>query len=395
MTEPFKAIDIITLNFLGLLFASTTLGGLSLITIFYYFSIQKSIYLKYVIYIFIALTLALVIDLYTTSVVLKEGLQKTPDIFLKLIYTLDLALIYLLHCAAGHSWYRLNIKFKIATLLFGFMILIQIYILPDWTHAIALYAVVLLTLSQYYHFSDRQRVSKSAFRLLTLIYTIITFYYFLIYGISSSIRFLLLPFEWIVILLGTYLQLVFTLLNYRALVQEKDTLNDKLIHDSLTGLYSKNYFLEYCKQLKEGWILFIDINNFKWINDNLGHTYGDMILKVFGESLEIFDNSRVLASRYGGDEFALLLIRYNDNEVKLIAQEVCDQFRCNIQYVVDKYNRDMNANSQAPDSIGISIGISTITTVHNGYDALETADQMMYIAKQKSNFSILFDDYKK
>ena len=86
------------------------------------------------------------------------------------------------------------------------------------------------------------------------------------------------------------------------------------ITDELTGLYNRRGFLMLArKQLelaarmnKTMWLLYMDVDNMKWINDNLGHNEGDNALKNTANILQqTFRESDILA-RIGGDEFAVI-----------------------------------------------------------------------------------------
>ena len=98
-------------------------------------------------------------------------------------------------------------------------------------------------------------------------------------------------------------------------MQENELLRYKLKFDPLTELYSREFFNTILDIEAEGWarkpeeysVLFIDADNFKGINDNWGHPVGDNVLKLIGTIIR--DNVRRsdIPSRYGGDEFIILL----------------------------------------------------------------------------------------
>lgn len=86
-------------------------------------------------------------------------------------------------------------------------------------------------------------------------------------------------------------------------------------HDALTGLHNRNAFLERFEQSlalalrheKHMGLLFIDVDNFKDINDALGHDRGDMILVILANKLKACVRATDTVCRYGGDEFVVLL----------------------------------------------------------------------------------------
>lgn len=91
---------------------------------------------------------------------------------------------------------------------------------------------------------------------------------------------------------------------------------DLAIHDSLTSLYTKSYFLERLKEecarstrkAQKLSLLMLDVDFFKNYNDNFGHTAGDIVLKTIAAQLmEFFKDKNALICRFGGEEFCVLL----------------------------------------------------------------------------------------
>jgi len=109
-------------------------------------------------------------------------------------------------------------------------------------------------------------------------------------------------------------------------------------HDSLTGLLNRNALLERMKKLfadrrfrnRKLAIFFIDLDNFKAINDFFGHQVGNEILKVFAKKLEGFLRTGDLLARFGGDEFILVLKDMSHiedmNRVKTFLESLCGKF---------------------------------------------------------------------
>ncbi len=93
-------------------------------------------------------------------------------------------------------------------------------------------------------------------------------------------------------------------------------------HDALTGLPNRVAFAEHFEQAiklaqrhqKQVGLLFIDLDNFKQINDNLGHKAGDRLLRDLSRKLTACVRSTDLVCRHGGDEFVVLLSEINDSE---------------------------------------------------------------------------------
>lgn len=125
-------------------------------------------------------------------------------------------------------------------------------------------------------------------------------------------------------------------------------------------------------------VIFLDLDHFKEVNDNLGHHAGDVLLQeVAGRLLKCVRETDTV-SRLGGDEFVILLNNINEaQDAALVAQKVLEQIEA--PFTLGKYQAD----------IGTSIGISIYPT--DGLDRLELlkhADMAMYRAKEigRNNF---------
>lgn len=105
-------------------------------------------------------------------------------------------------------------------------------------------------------------------------------------------------------------------------------------HDSLTGLPNRVLLRERIEQALEngkdrtvaGALLLIDLDHFKHINDSLGHTTGDMLLKEVSKRLQHQLDERCLLSRLGGDEFAILVENDDPEAVARLSQRILDGF---------------------------------------------------------------------
>ncbi len=110
---------------------------------------------------------------------------------------------------------------------------------------------------------------------------------------------------------------------------------DMATKDSLTGLYNRQYLEDYAKQALDRMhrhksvliVIFIDIDNFKYVNDTFGHEEGDRVLKevseIFQESFRKYD----VVARYGGDEFIVLLEEkiYDETQTGLILKRIVER----------------------------------------------------------------------
>jgi len=162
-------------------------------------------------------------------------------------------------------------------------------------------------------------------------------------------------------------------------------------HDRLTGLPNRGVFVSQVdKELSvakknPGYrfaVLFGDFDGFKIINDSLGHAFGDSMLIHAGEMLLSHVKDTDVVSRFGGDEFAVLLRDVEDDEAERIAQRLVDSFR-------DPYEINEHEISST-----LSLGLVVNGGEHGSADdLLRDADAAMYQAKNagKSRWQ-LFDE---
>lgn len=104
---------------------------------------------------------------------------------------------------------------------------------------------------------------------------------------------------------------------------ERETMRDLAFHDSLTGLPNRRLFYQRLEAAMsesdatgEGFaLLFVDLDDFKGINDRLGHEAGDQLLRLVAERLQATVRSYDLVARLGGDEMTVLVARVETEEL--------------------------------------------------------------------------------
>ena len=163
-------------------------------------------------------------------------------------------------------------------------------------------------------------------------------------------------------------------------IEKEENLRKIAFHDSLTGLANRLLFQERLTQeilhnkrhLKTLAVLFIDLDGFKAVNDNLGHDAGDQLLKLVSHRLTKSCREEDTVARMGGDEFTLILssithIKAAEKVANSILQKLSDDF-----LIQDKIVH-----------ISASIGISLYPKDHHEADLLiKYADTAMYEAKR-------------
>ena len=150
-------------------------------------------------------------------------------------------------------------------------------------------------------------------------------------------------------------------------------------HDELTGLPNRSLLLDRLtqamaqsgRQQKQLVLLFIDLDKFKTINDQLGHAAGDQVLQQVAKRLSACVRVGDTACRYGGDEFLILLPELNDqNSIDAVKDKI--QKRLAAAYMLNNQPRIVTA------SIGVAIYKQGEL---NCRDFIEQADSAMYVAK--------------
>lgn len=156
------------------------------------------------------------------------------------------------------------------------------------------------------------------------------------------------------------------------------------LHDALTGLPNRALFndrLEHAlaQASRQGWtlaVMFVDLDDFKVINDTRGHDVGDRVLRAIARRLRHATRSEDTVSRHGGDEFLYLITQVRDEEsIAMIAEKIVQV----VQAPLDILIRDGNISVGVRASIGVALFPRDGTTA----DALvKNADAAMYRAKQ-------------
>ena len=164
--------------------------------------------------------------------------------------------------------------------------------------------------------------------------------------------------------------------------QERESAEGKLnklaYYDTLTGLNNRSMLMKMLnvnikKSVKEGTqgaLLYLDLDRFKTINDSLGHTIGDKLLIAVATRIEEWSHYNYVIARIGGDEFAVLIPSYHDNEIEEVAQQLLDTLSA--PYIVDTHQLYCSS----------SIGIALFSGANNAnIDVLRQADTALYRAK--------------
>lgn len=147
-------------------------------------------------------------------------------------------------------------------------------------------------------------------------------------------------------------------------------------YDSLTGLYNRPTFEKMIKKklnsIEKKWIfIYLDLDGFKHVNDVLGHTVGDEVLRLVGQRLKNISSERNLVARIGGDEFCIMTTETeNEEDIHRFCSEL-------LQIISDEYIVDSHLVH-----ISASIGVARFPVDGKDINTLVArADSAMYESK--------------
>jgi diguanylate cyclase (GGDEF)-like protein/PAS domain S-box-containing protein len=178
------------------------------------------------------------------------------------------------------------------------------------------------------------------------------------------------------------------LLNMRD-VSERLALLEQLryqaFHDSLTGLPNRALFEDRLRRAlvrlrRSGGfaaVMFVDLDDFKTVNDGLGHAAGDELLRAIARRLEGALRAQDTAARLGGDEFAVLLEDLVDESEAL---EIAERVRCALEPPLT-----VAGHQVAPSA---SIGVACPGPQDSAEELLRNADVAMYAAKERGKAQV-------
>lgn len=272
---------------------------------------------------------------------------------------------------------RIPVKVTRFVFMFGVLVTMPVYFLPIAGLAMAdtiflggslLYFTYLLyTLVK----AIRQNVEGSIFSFIGIMF--IT---------GSIILDAILPSGTNVIPLGIFIFVIFQSLviaeKYSFLVEENLKLHNIATRDGMTNLFKKDHFMKQAASIlansefvqQQHGMMFIDIDNFKYINDSYGHDIGDEVIKSLAEKLLRSLRYSDIAGRFGGDEFIVMLPNARTEDAQTIASRVLK----NISEPMAIDSNDIR--------ISASIGISFYPHDGRSVESLVTAcDKRMYQAK--------------
>ena len=165
------------------------------------------------------------------------------------------------------------------------------------------------------------------------------------------------------------------------LITRTDRLEKELKIDSFTGLYTKTHAIDLIKDIlhkergQKHVLMLLDLDNFKSVNDTLGHMTGDRVLKAESDNLKKLFRKNDVLGRFGGDEFIILLKDVSDRGA------LCRK--------LDALLKNTSDHCMVTKSVGISVFPDDAVEFSALFGA---ADKALYEAKKGKNRYILFSD---
>ncbi|MDC7233061.1 MAG: sensor domain-containing diguanylate cyclase [Spirochaetales bacterium] len=189
-------------------------------------------------------------------------------------------------------------------------------------------------------------------------------------------------------------KVVITVQNVTESVYLEQNLKMMTRQDALTGLYNRRYLdsrldeeiKRYNRSHRDFSFLMLDIDNFKKVNDNLGHPFGDLVLKELGTVCSGIIRGSDIAARFGGEEFAVVLLDTPPDGALTFAERL----RRAIEEMVVT-----NEDGQSL-SVTVSIGLACVSEdINTTADLIEGADRALYVSKKNGKNRVTLYDAEK
>ncbi|AKA69358.1 EAL domain-containing protein [Clostridium scatologenes] len=173
-------------------------------------------------------------------------------------------------------------------------------------------------------------------------------------------------------------------LDISSIKEQEEYIRHIAYHDSLTNLPNRRKLMakleEDISKNKYGALMLLDLDNFKGINDTLGHLYGDKVLKIVSEKLESIKDEKIFVSRFGGDEFLILI--EDEKNIDIIENYA--------KKIINVFKNKLIIEGQEI-YLSCSMGISLYPFDSNKVSQLlMNADMAMYKVKNKGKDSYMF-----
>ncbi|MBQ8592331.1 MAG: EAL domain-containing protein [Lachnospiraceae bacterium] len=174
---------------------------------------------------------------------------------------------------------------------------------------------------------------------------------------------------------------------------QNDELAYMAYYDILTGLYNRNYFVrvlgEWLRKAEATKdvvaVMFIDIDDFRKINDSLGIIAGDEVVQLFGQQLKEFESDKVIVSHFNSDLYCIAIYApYGNRSVEFIYNSICDNLRKPIRLI-----------GQEEMNLSVSVGVAEYPeAAGTALELINCAEIVMFRAKNQGKGTIQYFDAK-
>ena len=162
----------------------------------------------------------------------------------------------------------------------------------------------------------------------------------------------------------------------------------KAFIDPLTHVYNRQYLSEFLERtsLQNYYLMMIDLDNFKRVNDNFGHDVGDDVLVAIVKEIKSNIRHEDILIRFGGEEFILLIDKKESKESRKVAERIR---KAVMNLEIESHNNKIKMT--------LSIGVNPFPySAKNIEEAIKIADEQLYIAKSSGRNRVeIFDEVKK
>ena len=182
-----------------------------------------------------------------------------------------------------------------------------------------------------------------------------------------------------------------------SIIEAKHHFEHQALHDPLTGLPNRSYLQQQFPQLlaackrhrRRGALMLMDLDNFKWVNDNLGHNVGDELLRVIAQRLQHILRREDFVARLGGDEFVIMV-----SEVSSDTDQALHQIKRVVDSLLENISRPVTIEASEMQ-VSASLGIVFFPGRDDELqEVMKNADSAMYRAKQEGGNRGWFFDQK-
>jgi len=174
----------------------------------------------------------------------------------------------------------------------------------------------------------------------------------------------------------------------QSLSEQLEETKREVLLDGLTGLNNRKAFDKKVKELCEQFdrnvaffsVIMLDIDYFKKFNDQHGHQTGDAVLSIVGSLLKQSVKGKDFPSRYGGEEFIILLPKTKLNGALVVAEQ--------IREIISSKKFKNTQTGQKLGNITVSIGVAEIRQGDTAITVVERADASLYLAKENGRNNV-------